>query len=60
MKKNKKSKIDETHDRKINQDLDFFGVKLIKVIGIIAAAIGFVILGAFWYWVIKMLFKIGA
>ncbi len=60
MKKTKKSKIDETHDRKINQNLDFFGVKLIKVIGIIAAAIGFVILGAFWYWVIKMLFKIGA
>lgn len=60
MRKTKKSKIDESHDRKINQDLDFFGVKLIKVIGIIAAAIGFVILGAFWYWVIKMLFKIGS
>lgn len=60
MRKTKKSKIDETHDRKINQNLDFFGLKLIKVIGIVGAAIGLVILGAFWYWVIKMLFKVGA
>jgi hypothetical protein len=60
MRKTKKSKIDETHDRKINNDLDFFGLKLIKVIGIVGAAIGLVILGAFWYWVIKMLFKVGA
>jgi hypothetical protein len=60
MRKIKKSKIDETHDRKINHDLDSFGVKLIKVIGIGGAAIGLVILGAFWYWVIKMLFKVGA
>jgi hypothetical protein len=60
MSKTKKSKIDETHDRKINQNLDFFGLKLIKVIGIVGAAIGLVILGAFWYWVIKMLFKVGA
>jgi hypothetical protein len=59
MGKTKKSKIDELHDRKINHDLDFFGLKLIKVIGIVGAAIGLVILGAFWYWVIKMLFKIG-
>ena len=59
MRKIKKSKIDELHDRKINHDLDFFGLKLIKVIGIVGAAIGLVILGAFWYWVIKMLFKIG-
>jgi len=60
MRKTKKSKIDETHDRKINNDLDFFGLKLIKVIGIVGAAIGLVILGAFWYWVIKMLLKVGA
>jgi len=60
MRKTKKSKIDEAHDRKINHDLDFFGLKLIKVIGIVGAAIGLVILGAFWYWVIKMLFKVGA
>ena len=60
MRKTKKLKIDETHDRKTNQDLDFFSVKLIKVVGIIAVAIGLFILGAFWYWVIKMLFKIGA
>jgi hypothetical protein len=60
MRKTKKSKIDETHDRKINNDLDFFGLKLIKVIGIVGAAIGLVILGAFWYWAIKMLFKVGA
>jgi hypothetical protein len=60
MGKTKKSKIDELHDRKINHDLDFFGLKLIKVIGIVGAAIGLVILGAFWYWVIKMLFKVGA
>ncbi len=58
MRKTKKLKIDETHDRKINQDLDFFSVKLIKVVGIIAVAIGLVILGAFWYWVIMMLYKV--
>lgn len=58
MRKTKKLKIDETHDRKINQDLDFFSVKLIKVVGIFAVAIGLVILGAFWYWVIMMLYKV--
>jgi len=59
MIKTKKLKINETHDRKINQDLDFFSVKLIKVVGIIAVAIGLVIIGALWYWVIMMLYKIG-
>lgn len=59
MRKSKKLKIEESHDRKINQDLDFFSVKLIKIVGVIGIFLGLIILSSFWFWVIKMLFKIG-
>jgi hypothetical protein len=51
-------KIDQ-HEKRLQRDLDRFSVKLIKVIGVIGAIVGFAILIAFWYWVIKMLFKVG-
>jgi hypothetical protein len=59
MRKSKKLKIEESHDRKINQDLDFFSVKLIKIVGIIGIFLGLAIVSSFWFWVIKMLFKVG-
>jgi len=46
----------ESHDQKLDQELDLFGVKLIKVIGIAGAIIGIVILVAFWIWVLKWMY----
>jgi uncharacterized membrane protein YoaK (UPF0700 family) len=48
------------HDVKLEKSLDKTSVWLIRVVGVIVAAMGIVIIGAFWYWVIKMLFKVGA
>lgn len=48
------------HDTKLEKSLDNTSVWLIRVVGVIVAAMGVVIVGAFWYWVIKMLFKVGA
>ncbi len=48
------------HDIKLEKSLDKYSVWLIKVIGIVGVIMGFAILGAFWYWVFKMLFKVGA
>jgi len=68
MKKQKKgisffrSRVDDTtyeHDAELNRNLDRFSMKLIKIVGISGAIIGIVILVAFWYWVIKMLYKVG-
>jgi uncharacterized membrane protein YoaK (UPF0700 family) len=47
-------------DVKLEKSLDKTSVWLIRVVGVIVAAMGIVIIGAFWYWVIKMLFKVGA
>jgi hypothetical protein len=47
------------HDAVLNRNLDTFSIKLIKAVGLAATIIGIAILVAFWYWVIKMLFKIG-
>lgn len=47
------------HDLELDKSLDNYSGWLIKAIGIIGALMGFIILGAFWYWVLKMLFKIG-
>jgi hypothetical protein len=68
MKKQKKgisffrSRVDDAtyeHDAELNRNLDRFSIKLIKIVGIAGAIIGIVILVAFWYWVIKMLYKVG-
>jgi uncharacterized membrane protein YoaK (UPF0700 family) len=48
------------HDMKLEKSLDKTSFWLIRVVGVIIAAMGVVIVGAFWYWVIKMLFKVGA
>jgi hypothetical protein len=46
----------ESHDQKLDQELDLFGVKLIKVIGVAGAIIGIVILVAFWIWIFKWMY----
>ena len=46
----------ESHDQKLDQQLDLFGVKLIKVIGVIGAIIGVVIIVAFWIWIFKWMY----
>ena len=46
----------DTHEDELQKSLDRYSVKLIKVIGIIGAAMGLIILGVFWYWLLKKLF----
>lgn len=46
------------HTADLNKNLDIFSIKLIKVVGVVGSIIGIAILVAFWYWVIKMLYKI--
>ena len=46
------------HTADLNKNLDIFSIKLIKVVGVVGTIIGIAILVAFWYWVIKMLYKI--
>jgi uncharacterized membrane protein YoaK (UPF0700 family) len=48
------------HDMKLEKSLDKTSVWLIRIVGVILAAMGVVIVGAFWYWLMKMLFKVGA
>jgi uncharacterized membrane protein YoaK (UPF0700 family) len=48
------------HDMKLEKSLDKTSVWLIRIVGVIIAAMGVVIVGAFWYWLMKMLFKVGA
>jgi hypothetical protein len=57
-----RSKVDDVtyeHDAELNRNLDRFSMKIIKVVGVVGIALGIVILVAFWYWVIKMLYKVG-
>lgn len=57
-----RSKVDDAtyeHDASLNRNLDLFSMKIIKVVDVVGIAIGIVILVAFWYWVIKMLYKVG-
>ncbi len=44
---------------KLNRNLNSFSVKIIKIVGVVGVIIGLVILIAFWYWLIRLLFKIG-
>lgn len=48
----------DLHEQRIQRDLDRFGVKLIKLVGVVRAALGLAILIAFCYWVIKELYGI--
>ena len=36
-----------------------FGIKLIKIVGFVGIFLGLIILSSFWFWVIKMLYKVG-
>lgn len=46
------------NDSKIQKELDNFGVKLIKVVGIVGIILGLLILIAFWVWVIRWLYQV--
>lgn len=46
----------EENNLKLNIELDNFGIKLIKVIGVVGLIIGFVVLIVFYYWVFKKMF----
>lgn len=47
------------HDMELEKSLDKTSVWLIRVVGVIMTAMGVVIIGLFWYWLMKMLFKWG-
>jgi len=46
------------HDATLNRDLDTFGIKIIKVVGVAGMIIGIGILIAFWVWVIRWLYQV--
>jgi hypothetical protein len=52
------NEVPDAHEQELQRSLDRYSVKLIKVIGVVGAALGLVILIAFWYWVMQKLFSI--
>jgi hypothetical protein len=44
------------HKDEIQQSLDRFSVRLIKVVGVVGVVMGLIILGVFWFWLLKKLF----
>ena len=58
LKKNriKRKDITEENNLKLNVELDKYGVKLIKVIGIVGVITGIVVLAVFYFWVFKKMF----
>ena len=56
-----KSKPDKSisNEEKIQKEIDIFGIKLIKIVGVVGIFLGLIILSSFWFWVIKMLYKVG-
>lgn len=58
--KPKRRNLEEDHRRRWNNNLDNFLLRLTKTVGVVAVIIGFAIIIAFWIWVIKMLYKVGA
>jgi hypothetical protein len=56
-----RKKIDDQnyeHNALLNRDLDCFGLKLIKIVGVAGIIIGITILIAFWVWVIRWLYQV--
>lgn len=47
------------HDLKLEKSISNYSGWLIKGIGIVGAIMGLIILGVFFYWVLKMLLKVG-
>lgn len=54
----KDSAAPDAHEKGLQQDLDRYSVRLIKVVGVVGAALGLAIIIAFWYWVMRMLYSI--
>jgi hypothetical protein len=52
----KRKDLAEENNSKINIELDNYGVKLIKSIGIVGLIIGIVALALFYFWVFKKMF----
>jgi hypothetical protein len=48
------------HDMKLEKSLDNTSVWLIRIVGVVVAIMGLIIVGAFWFWLMKMFFKVGA
>jgi hypothetical protein len=48
------------HDMQLEKSLDKTSVWLIRIVGVVVAIMGLIIVGAFWFWLMKMLFKVGA
>jgi Tfp pilus assembly protein PilP len=48
----------DPHEQKLQRSLDRYGLSMIKVVGVVGAALGLVIIIAFWYWVLGKLFSI--
>ena len=61
MKKTIKEKPDKSisNEEKIQKEIDIFGIKLIKIAEVVGIFLGLIILSSFWFWVIKMLYKVG-
>jgi hypothetical protein len=61
MKRITKEKPDKSilHKEKLQKEIDIFGVKLIKIVGIVGIFLGLTIVSSFWFWVIRLLFKAG-
>lgn len=50
----------EEHNAALEKSLNTFSLKLIKVFGVIMAIMGLCIIGAFWYWIFRYLFRLAA
>lgn len=46
----------ETQENELQKSRDRYSVSMIKIVGIVGAIMGLVILGVFWYWVLSKLF----
>jgi hypothetical protein len=42
----------------LQKDLDRFGMKIIKTVGVVGVILGLLILIAFWVWVIRWLYQV--
>lgn len=51
-----RTNLSEAHDQQHNHELDRFGMKLIKGIGVFGVILGGLILLAFWYWVFRLFY----
>jgi hypothetical protein len=49
--------LEEHHDQSQDHEIDRFGMKLIKGIGVFGVILGALILVAFWYWLFRLLYN---